>query len=112
MRRLFSLAILHAVALPATAQQLAERVPMSAMARPPFPTPPAPTSAAMGHLLMLHWLDQGPQQVVFFDQGMAIGSVDMGRQRCIHGPVRVQLSVREGQVPSCNPPWAEAMVMT
>jgi len=103
MRRLFSLAILHAVALPATAQQLAERVANVRNGEATFSYAARPDVCGDGHVLMLHWLDHGPQQVVFFDQGMAEGSVDLGRQRCIHGPVRVQLSVREGQVSELQP---------
>jgi hypothetical protein len=103
MRRLISLAILNAVALPAVAQQLADRVANVRNGEASFSYAARPDVCGDGHVLMLHWLDQGPQQVVFFDDGMAMGSVDMGRTRCTHGPARVQLTVSEGQVTELRP---------
>ncbi len=103
MRRLISLAILHAVALPAAAQQLAARLASVQNGDATFSFPARPDVCGDGHILLPRWLDHDSQQVVFFDRGWSIGSVDMRGQRCSHGPVRVQLSLQGGRIRQLQP---------
>lgn len=104
MRRLIALVILHAGALPA--QQLADRVASVQDGDATFSYAARPDVCGDGHVLLLRSLDPGSQMVVFSSGrgwGIATGSVDMGRQRCTRGPVRVQLSVRDRRIQQLQP---------
>ena len=101
MRRLFALVILHAGALPA--QQLADRVASVQDGNATFSFAARPDVCGDGDVILPGWLHQDSQQVVFFDRGMSIGTVDMGKTRCTHGPVRVQLSMHDGRIDELQP---------
>jgi hypothetical protein len=109
MRRLIALVILPTGALPA--QQLADRVASVQDGNATFSYAARPDVCGDGRVLLLPSLDPGSQMVVFSSGpgwGIATGSVDMGRQRCTRGPVRVQLSVRNRRIEQLQPSVGKA----
>lgn len=104
MRRVLSFAILAALPLPVAAQQLADRVAAVRNGEATFFYAARPDVCGDGRVLILRWLEPGSQMVMFSsDWGMTIGSWAMPGQVCTHGPVRVQLTIREGQVRLLQP---------
>jgi hypothetical protein len=103
MRRLISLACL-AAAPTLGAQQLAERVAAVRNGTATFSYASRPDVCGVGDVLMLQWLERGSQAFVFSPEwGMASGSWDTRGQPCRHGPARVQVGVRDGQVTTLQP---------
>src|SRR5262245_33513800 len=101
--------VLHFVfivsALPAAAQQLAERVASVANGEATFSYAARPDVCGDGRSLFLRWFEPGSQMVIISsDMGtMTTNSWDTYGQTCLHGPVRVQLSVRDRQVVTLRP---------
>ncbi len=103
MRRLVSLACLAAVPT-LGAQQLAERVAAVRNGTATFSYASRPDVCGYGDVVMLQWLERGSQAFVFSPQwGMSGGSWDTRGQPCRHGPARVQVGVRDGQVTTLQP---------
>ncbi len=98
MRRLLPIMSLLA-AVPASAQQLAERVAAVRNGQAVFTFAARPDVCGDGRMVIMRWLPTGSQMVMFSsDWGMTTGTWDMRNQVCTHGPVQVQVTVRERQI--------------
>ena len=103
MRRLISLAAL-AAAPTLGAQQLADRLAAVRTGEATFSYAARPDVCGVGDVLMLRWLEPGSQAFIFSPEwGMASGSWDQRGRACTHGPVRVRVGLRAGQVTSLQP---------
>jgi hypothetical protein len=98
MRRL--LPILSAVlAVPAAAQQLADRIAAVRTGQAVFSFAARPDVCGDGRTVIMPWLEPGSQLVISSsDGGMVLGSWDIRNQVCTHGPVQVQLTVRDRHI--------------
>lgn len=104
MRRLLPIISAILAAAPAAAQQLAERVAAVRNGQAVFSFAARPDVCGDGRMIIMRWLEPGSQMVMFSsDWGMTTGSWDMRNQVCTHGPVQVQLTIRDRQIRSLWP---------